>query len=84
MQKYAAVAQLVEQLTRNEQVVRSSRISSSIKSPFLRAFLYVELSKQHLNQCRTFTNIFHRQAYWIRPCVQMIYVPEAFFMCGYI
>ena len=37
----AAVAQLVEQLTRNEQVVRSSRISSSIKSPFLRAFLYV-------------------------------------------
>ena len=31
---YATVAQLVEQLTRNEQVVRSNRISSSIyKAP---------------------------------------------------
>ena len=33
---FAAVAQLVEQLTRNEQVVRSSRISGSIiKGGFL-------------------------------------------------
>ena len=80
MQKYAAVAQLVEQLTRNEQVVRSSRISSSIKSPFLRAFLYVELSKQHLNQCRTFTNIFHLDSSLRADDL----CPEAFFMCGYI
>ena len=29
--KYATVAQSVEQLTRNEQVVRSNRISSSKK-----------------------------------------------------
>ncbi len=31
---YATVAQQVEQLTRNEQVVRSNRISSSKKNPF--------------------------------------------------
>ena len=33
--RYATVAQLVEQLTRNEQVVRSNRISSS-KPPCVR------------------------------------------------
>ena len=32
-ERYATVAQLVEQLTRNEQVVRSNRISSSKKDP---------------------------------------------------